>query len=63
MKIHIIIFSILIFTFIIALIDYLWYGKKITTWSKEEIIFWYFTRTIGELIAFTLGFILAWRLI
>ena len=62
MKFYIIIFGVMVLAGIIAVIDYLWYGKKIKSWTKEQIIFFYFTRTIGELIALTLGIIIGLKL-
>ncbi len=51
---------------IIAIIDYLWFGKKLlgkTPISSKEIIFFYFTRTIGEFIILILGLIIGYNLI
>lgn len=63
MNIMYMIFGLIVLAFIIAVIDYHWYGKKIERWTKKEILFFYFTRTLGEMIAFTLGVIFTWRLL
>lgn len=53
--------GLVILAFMIAIIDYLWYGRKLlgeVPMSSKDVVFFYFSRTISELIALTLGIII-----